>query len=374
MKGRKVLVTGANGFLARETIKQLYDKGAMVVATSLEDRPMYEMPLGTEYVRADFTNDDDVRELFKGRGIEDVIHHAALFSLSATKDMLHHVNVFGTERLLQGAVENDVRNFVVTSSGTVYKGGKRNLSECDCLEPCEVYGKSKLEQEKVVQEYMGAATKNGKLKCAIVRPAVIMGPESKYGGQVALFTHYLMGSLFQGMTAVPGDGNTELCFVHVEDCAALHIYMLEKDLADSNNSNYPAYAFNSVDRSHLTNNELADLVLSETKLPKYRSLLLGKKLPLPEAPSKWLGKYNDKLINWLKENKHPVPTVSLDSGSVELMFAGHVSMSTQKAIDAGFEHRHPYGEEWMREIVRHNIDTNWERLLGKKFSRLCRIL
>ncbi len=374
MNGRKVLVTGSNGFLARETIKQLYEKGAKVVATSLEDRPLYAMPPGTEYVQANFTNPEDVRKLFEGRGIDDVVHHAALFSLSATPEMLRKVNVIGTQRLLEGAVESDVKNFVATSSGTVYKGGKKNINEWDELKPCEVYGQSKLEQEDVVEDYMGMATKSGRLKCAIVRPAVIMGPESRYGGQVALFTHYLMGSLFQGMTAVPGDGNTELCFVHVEDCAALHIYMLDKELTDSNPHKYPKHVFNAVDRSHLTNNELADLVLSETRLPKYRSLLLGKKLPLPEAPSKWLSKYNDRLINWLKENNYPVPTVSLDSGSVELMFAGHVSMSTQKAIDAGFEHRHPYGEVWMREIIRHNIDTNWERLLGEKLSKLCRLL
>lgn len=374
MKGRKVLVTGSNGFLARETIKQLYSKDAKIVATSLEDRPMYAMPYGIEYVPADFTDDEDARKLFKGKGIDDVIHHAALFSLSATSEMLHRVNVVGTENLLLGAVENDVKNFVATSSGTVYKGGKKNLTEWDELKPCEVYGQSKLQQEDVVQDYMGMVTKSGRLKCAIVRPAVIMGPESRYGGQVALFTHYLMGSLFQGMTAVPGDGNTELCFVHVEDCAALHIYTLEKGLTDANQHNYPKSVFNAVDRSHLTNNELADLVLSETKLPKHRSLLLGTKLPLPEAPTKWLSRYNDKLINWLKEKKYPVPTVSLDSGSIELMFAGHVSMSTQKALDAGFEHRHPYGEAWMRDIVRHNIDTNWERLLGNKFKYLCKLL
>lgn len=362
MKNRTVLVTGSNGFLARETIKQLDEKGAKVIATSLEDRPFYDLPDGAEYVQADLTK--NAHEIFKGRDIQDIIHHAALFSLSAPYELLRKVNVEGTEKLLKAAVEADCEKVVVTSSGTVYAANQRRVKEGGLLGPGEVYGRSKLEQEIATMTFDYSPTKSGNLECGIVRPAVIMGPDSQYGGQVAIFTHYLMGSLLQGMTGVPNDGSYELCFVHVEDCAGLHIFMLENEMD----------TFNSVDNYPITNNQLADLVVEELDLPWYRSLLKGKKLPLPGGPLKFLSKFNDKGINFLKKHDLPVPTVSLDGGSVELMYVGDVSMSTEKAIAAGFKHKHPHGDVWLRELVRNNINSNWENLLGEKFSKLAGLL
>ncbi|MEA3378322.1 MAG: NAD(P)-dependent oxidoreductase [Nanoarchaeota archaeon] len=391
MKKRKILVTGANGFLAGTTIKQLSQKGYGVVATSIEEKPLRRLPVGVEYIQADLTSKHSMRELFKGRRIDDLIHHAALFSLSAPEDLLHKVNVGGTANLLYAAICEGVERAVITSSGTVYAKKNEKWVEEDPLGPVEPYGQSKLKQEMISQ----VLAYGPRMEIAFIRPAVILGKESRYGGAVAMFTHYLMQSLFQGMTAVPNDGNDGLCFVHVDDCAAMHVHLLENNLTQkienlkrSKDSSYEDFetfnAFNAVDvrfdisdesdERALTNNDLADIVLEQLNLPWYRSLLKGKKLSLPEKPLKFLSRYNDKAINWLKENDFPVPTISLDGGSVDLMYAGDVSMSAGKILATGFMHKYPYSKEWIAQLVKENVNENWQKLLGSYFSRMAKIL
>lgn len=381
MKKRKVLITGANGFLAGSTIKQLYNKGYNVVATSIENKPIRKLPQDIEYVSADLTDKKSVDQLFKGRNIEDIIHHAALFSLSAPSELLHKVNVQGTENLLDYGIEHGAEKAIVTSSGTVYSKGNHKRTEWDMLGPVEIYGESKLKQEIATKNRMGKRTKNGKFECGIIRPAVILGNESRYGGAVALFTHYLVQSLFQGIKAVPKDGLDELCFIHVNDCAALHIYALENNWVSSFENDYPSFIFNAVDKGFsrfnerpINNIDLANIVFEELNLPWYRSMLKDVQLSLPEKPLKWLSKYNDKGIQLLKKHNLPVPTVSLDGGSVDLMFAGNVSMSAQKSVEAGFQHKHPYSNDWIRDIVKHNINSNWENLIGSKLSNLLNLI
>ena len=133
---RTWLVTGAAGFIGSHLVEALLGLGQQVVgmdnlATGYR-RNLREAAAGCapgrfRFVEADIRDRDACRELC--RGVDHVLHHAALGSVPRSLDDpvgVHAVNVTGTLHLLAGAREAGVRRVVYASSSAVY-------GDCDAL-------------------------------------------------------------------------------------------------------------------------------------------------------------------------------------------------------------------------------------------------
>ncbi|NMG33884.1 NAD-dependent epimerase/dehydratase family protein [Azoarcus sp. TTM-91] len=171
-----VVLTGGSGFIGREVASQLRARGREVLALSTRDRPELGVVRGPA-----LTADADWSEAL--RGAHAVIHAAARVHVmnDASPDPLAEfraVNVEGTLRLAQQAVEAGVKQFVLVSSIKV--NGERSMPgrpfiEDDPAAPEEPYSISKHEAEVGVR----ALAAGSGMSVTVVRPPLVYGPGVK---------------------------------------------------------------------------------------------------------------------------------------------------------------------------------------------------
>lgn len=128
---KKVLVTGGAGYIGSHCVIELVNQGFEVVITdnwansSRECITRVEKILGKslETVQLDVCDKAAVDELFKKNKFHAVLHLAALKAVgeSISKPLdYYRVNVYGTINVLECMREHNVKNFVFSSSATVY--------------------------------------------------------------------------------------------------------------------------------------------------------------------------------------------------------------------------------------------------------------
>jgi predicted dehydrogenase/nucleoside-diphosphate-sugar epimerase len=169
----KILVTGATGFLGPHLVRRLKSEGADVVAlirkTSRTSHIQYK---GLRLIEGNLRDRESVRRAASG---VDVIVHAAT-SKGGPWPEFYADNVQSTEWLLEEAVRNEVKRFVLLSSVSVYDHSRiKNGDILDENSPKEphpnFYAQSKIEAEMLVEKYH----RDEDLATTIIRPACIYG-------------------------------------------------------------------------------------------------------------------------------------------------------------------------------------------------------
>lgn len=174
---RRILVTGANGFVGAYLIPKLRNYGYECVGTvrhvdnNSKNNPADYISIG------DIGPDTDWDEALSG--IDTVVHLAArvhLLSDAAPNplDDYRKVNVHGTEHLAEQSIRHGVRRFVYASSIKVNGEAtvSRQFREDDSPAPVDPYGISKLEAEQRLREM----TNNSDMDVVIIRPPLVYGP------------------------------------------------------------------------------------------------------------------------------------------------------------------------------------------------------
>jgi len=138
----RILITGATGFIGSHLFDLLLSKGYDVcgISNSQSKGSISKIPL---------LNKNKLNSYFKKNNFDIVIHLAAIID---DKDPLKilHTNYSCTMNLLQTCVENNVSNFIFTSSHAVY--GKTNylpIDEEHLTSPQSSYGITKLMEENL---------------------------------------------------------------------------------------------------------------------------------------------------------------------------------------------------------------------------------
>jgi UDP-glucose 4-epimerase len=121
---RRVLVTGASGYLGRLVVAALAERRAEVavlVATDIRPLPTAERLPGVVYDALDVRS-KSLADLAKGHAIDTIVHLAAIVTPGQDddRDRQYSVDVGGTENVLGAAVEAGVGRIVYTSSGAAY--------------------------------------------------------------------------------------------------------------------------------------------------------------------------------------------------------------------------------------------------------------
>ncbi|HKW07134.1 MAG TPA: SDR family NAD(P)-dependent oxidoreductase [Candidatus Dormibacteraeota bacterium] len=181
LKGKKVLVTGAGGFIGSHLAERLAALGAQTRATirysSSGSRgwlagSRYESDM--EIVTVDVTDRDTVRKAL--RGVDVVFHLAALIGIPYSYDApLSYVrtNVEGSVNVFQAALEAGVGRVVHTSTSEVYGTAVRvPIDEDHPLQGQSPYSASKIGADKQAEAFWRAYG----LPVVTVRPFNTFGP------------------------------------------------------------------------------------------------------------------------------------------------------------------------------------------------------
>lgn len=180
-KGKKVLVTGADGFIGSHLVEMLLKEGAYVRALSqynsfnywgwLEDVPAHP---NLEIVSGDVRDNNYCFTITEG--MEVVFHLASLIAIPYSyiaPDSYVDTNIKGTLNMCQAALKYKVEKFIHTSTSEVYGTAQYvPIDEKHPLQPQSPYSASKIGADSMAMSFYNAFN----LPLVIARPFNTYGP------------------------------------------------------------------------------------------------------------------------------------------------------------------------------------------------------
>lgn len=231
----KVLITGGFGFIGKEIIKILLDKGFEVRVLDLNDA---KIP-GVRNFKGSVLDSEAISKAMMGCSY--VIHLAAVLGVSkstyAPVESLD-VNLLGTRNVLRCCAIHKIKKIVYSSSSEVYgEPDKIPITEDTPLHPKSEYGVAKFTSE----EYLKAYKKQYGLDYSIVRFFNVYGEEQRHSWVMSKFVN---NAVLGKPLKVFGDGSQVRSFCHVKDCArgtveVLLSYQTNNDVFNIGNGNEP---------------------------------------------------------------------------------------------------------------------------------------
>ena len=208
---KTILVTGANGVLASNTIIELLSKGYHVLGM-LRNKAKYVGPThkNLKLIVGDILNKGQVLEVT--RNCFAIIHAAGLTDQSVVGyQRYHEVNVDGTQNLIDLAVKNGVEKFIYVSTANVFGYGSSLQCGDESSEMKYPFTKSNYAISKRVAQSC-AFRCTGKMEVMAVNPTFIIGA---YDSKPSSGRLVLMGINKKIVFAPPGGKN----FVSAVDVA-----------------------------------------------------------------------------------------------------------------------------------------------------------
>jgi len=211
---RRVLVTGASGFIGHPLCARLRDEGEFVRALLRQDRS----GPWNEVISANLQSEIDA-SMFEG--IDTVFHLAgkahALAETKQDEDEYIAINTEGTRKLLEAAKSAGVRRFVLFSSvKAMGEGGHDCLDESAPCVPEDPYGYSKLEAERLV------------LQGGFVPEPVVLRLSMVYGATGKGNLPRMITAIRNGRFPPLPETNNRRSMVHVDDVVRAALLASEK--------------------------------------------------------------------------------------------------------------------------------------------------
>ena len=264
IKHKKILITGASGFIGSFIVERALELGAEVWAavrtTSsrayLTDSRIHfiDLSLGNaEHLETQLTEFKAQHEAW-----DYVVHAAGLTKCQDPMDF-YRVNAEGTARLAHALLKTQTLKgrLVFLSSlsvwGAVHEDDYAEISENDIPHPNTEYGKSKLEAECLLAQIEG-------LDYVVLRPTGVYGPREK--------DYFLMAKSICGHVDFSvGYKRQDITFIYVRDLVEVTLQALTKGASARGYFLSDGAVYNSSDFSKLLQKELGVTFVLPIKAP-----------------------------------------------------------------------------------------------------------
>jgi len=237
---KNILVTGGAGYIGAHIIELLIKKKFNVfIIDNLSTGYKKLINKKAIFFKVNINQQQRVNEIIIKNKIDSVIHLAAKLSVSESErkpKIYYKNNIHGTLNLLKACKHTNVRNFLFSSSCTVYGDKITYVKENSKKNPKSVYGFTKLKGERMITMH---SKKNGN-NYGILRYFNAVGASNnKKIGQInkngQLFKNLSMAikkknPLFNvyGNDYETFDGTCIRDYIHVLDLAEIHVKCLLK--------------------------------------------------------------------------------------------------------------------------------------------------
>lgn len=280
--GKRVLVTGGDGFVASHLVKKLLLQGAFVVTTVRHRRPIHTLDLlhkenPSELLRpdvedCDLSEFDSLRKICDRHQIDSIFHLAASTIVSdAANSPVSSVenNVIGTLNILEVARINSISRVLIASSDKSYGDHADDdleslpYKESYALRGLDVYSASKVCADMLTQTY----SYQYKVPALVVRACNIFGSGDL--NFTRLIPKTIMCLLLKKSPQI-NQGNEHVLreYIYIDDVVDAYMFLLQKvrEYYGNNNEHMPRRgrqtygwaafnigSYNLIDLSNLSN-------------------------------------------------------------------------------------------------------------------------
>jgi UDP-glucose 4-epimerase len=225
----KVLVTGGAGFIGSHVTDQLIAAGhQVVIVDNLSTGRLSNLNPKAVFYEMDIRS-PELRKVFEQERPEVISHHAAQMDVRrSVADPIFdaEVNILGSIKLAQLAIEFNVRKFIhISSGGAAY--GEPVYMPCDekhPVQPLSPYGASKYTFEL----YLYIFKETAGLDYTVLRYPNVYGPRQDPHGEAGVVAIFIGQMLHGKPVTIFGNGEQVRDFVYVADCARANLLALEK--------------------------------------------------------------------------------------------------------------------------------------------------
>ncbi len=235
-----ILIIGGAGYIGRQIINLLNRKKyKILVIDDLSTTKKNYLDKNIGFKKISILNKKKLDIFFKNHKFDTVIHLAAKCVVSESEKypkQYYDTNVLGTKNILENCKKYKIKNFIFSSSCSVFSNNIKKVKETSLTKPVSYYGKTKLIAENLIKKYF----KNTKIKFIILRYFNVVGADLKnkigeIGNKDRLFNNISKRILqknykidIYGNDYKTKDGTCVRDYIHVYDLANIHIKCLEK--------------------------------------------------------------------------------------------------------------------------------------------------
>jgi nucleoside-diphosphate-sugar epimerase len=254
-KVKKILITGASGFIGSFLVEEALNHGFEVYAGIRASSSLqYLQDSRIKFLTINFANKEQLKQNLLKAGKFDYIIHNAGVTKTCKKENFDLVNLRFTQNFIEALYETNTipHKFIQISSLAAYGPGDEKtlkpINLTDTPRPVSYYGKSKLKTERYIKSLKD-------FPYLIFRPTGVYGPREK--------DYYVMyKSIKQGIETYINTSDQHISFIYIKDLSRLIIDSLSSNISGksyfvSDLNEYTAYEFSWLIKMKLNKKTIA---------------------------------------------------------------------------------------------------------------------